>query len=134
MHELSIATEIHRSCRQELARRGGERLLEVRVAIGELSAVEPDLLGFAWEAVTAGGPDAGARLEVDWHPVRQQCADCGDIGERQPGSWLRLCPLCSSPLQLEGGRELDLVSLGFTEKGFAEHGVAESDEPEEMHV
>jgi len=122
MHELSIAMEIHRSGREELVRRGGGRLLEVRVAIGELSAVEPDLLEFAWQAVIAGGPDADARLLVDWHPVRQHCADCGDVAERQPGSWLRLCPICSAPLQLEGGRELDLVSLGFSEHGFAEIG------------
>jgi hydrogenase nickel incorporation protein HypA/HybF len=122
VHELSIAIEIHRACRQELARQGGGRLVEVCVAIGELSAVEPELLAFAWEAVTAGGPDEGARLEVDWHPVRQCCPDCGDVAERQPGSWLRLCPICSSPLRLEGGRELDLVSLGL----------AEHDEPTEV--
>lgn len=113
MHELSIATAIHRSCREELARRGEGRLIAVRVAIGELSAVEPELLSFAWEAVTAGGPDAGARLEVEWHAVRQCCPECGDVAERQPGSWLRLCPRCSEPLRLEGGRELDLVSLDY---------------------
>jgi hydrogenase nickel incorporation protein HypA/HybF len=124
VHELSIATEIHRACRKELMRCGGGRLLEVRVAIGELSAVEPELLAFAWEAVVAGGPDEGARLEIDWHPVRQCCPDCGDVSERQPGSWLRLCPICSSPLRLEGGRELDLVSLG----------VGERDEATEVHA
>jgi len=112
VHEMSIASAIHHSCREELARRGGGRLLEVRVAIGELSAVEPRLLAFAWEAVVSGGIDEGARLEIEWHPVRQCCPDCGEIEEPQLGSWLRLCPICSSPLRLEGGRELDLISLG----------------------
>jgi Zn finger protein HypA/HybF involved in hydrogenase expression len=84
------------------------------VAIGELSAVEPELLSFAWEAVTAEGPDAGARLEIEWHRTHQICVDCGEVAEPQPGSWLRLCPGCSEPLRLEGGDELDLISLGYS--------------------
>jgi len=35
----------------------------VHVDCGELSAVEPDLLVFAWQALVEGGPDEGARLE-----------------------------------------------------------------------
>lgn len=81
--------------------------------MGELSAVEPELLVFAWEALVEGGPDAGARLDVEWHPARQRCPDCGDVVERQPGSWLRLCPVCESPLLLDGGRDLDILSLAF---------------------
>ncbi|MCP4039749.1 MAG: hydrogenase maturation nickel metallochaperone HypA [bacterium] len=113
MHELSIASEIYRSCREEISRKGGGRLLDVRVAVGELSAVEPELLGFAWEAVTSAGPDAGAKLDVEWHPVRQSCPQCGQVDEPQPGSWLRRCPQCSDALRLEGGRELDLLTFGF---------------------
>jgi len=83
------------------------------VAVGELAAVEPELLAFAWEAVTADGPDAGARLDIEWHPARQCCPSCGDVVERQPGSWLRLCPDCESPLQLDGGHDLDILSFAF---------------------
>ena len=81
--------------------------------MGELSAVEPELLRFAWEAVVSGGPDEGSRLAIEWHPARQCCPDCGDVVERQPGSWLRLCPDCEGPLRLEGGRDLDILSLAF---------------------
>jgi hydrogenase nickel incorporation protein HypA/HybF len=85
----------------------------VRIAVGELSGVEPDLLAFAWEAVVAEGIDRAARLEIEWHPARQQCTDCGVISERQTGSWLRLCPICQAPLCLDGGRELDILSIAF---------------------
>jgi hydrogenase nickel incorporation protein HypA/HybF len=105
--------ELYRVCRSELQARGGARLDEVRVAVGEFSAVEPELLRFAWEAVTCEGPDAGARLDIEWHPTRQRCPECGDVVERQPGSWLRLCPDCEGPLHLEGGHELDILSLAF---------------------
>jgi hydrogenase nickel incorporation protein HypA/HybF len=114
MHELSLVTEVHRACRARVDAQGGGRLEHVTIAVGELSAVEPDLLAFAWEAVTAGGPDAGAVLEVEWRPARQTCADCGEIAERAPGSWLRLCPRCQQPLYIEGGDELDILRFSFT--------------------
>jgi len=113
VHEMSIACELYRLCREELVTRNGSRICEVHVAVGELAGVEPDLLQFAWQALVAEGSDMGAKLEISWHPVTQRCLECGEVAERQPGSWLRLCPTCSEPLELEGGRELDLVSLAF---------------------
>jgi hydrogenase nickel incorporation protein HypA/HybF len=114
MHELSIATEIHRACRTRIEAQGRGRLEKVRLAVGELSAVEPDLLAYAWEAVVAEGPDAGAVLDVEWRAARQVCESCGDVPERAAGSWLRLCPRCEAPLRVEGGDELDLLSFSFT--------------------
>jgi hydrogenase nickel incorporation protein HypA/HybF len=114
MHELGIATEIYRTCREAMDARGGGRLERVAVAIGELAGVEPELIAYAWEAVVQGGPDAGSRLEVDWRPARQECSSCGEVAERAPGSWLRLCPRCSRPLRVEGGCELDVLQVAFT--------------------
>jgi hydrogenase nickel incorporation protein HypA/HybF len=114
MHELSLATEIYRTCRASVDARGSGRLDSVRVAVGELAAVEPELLAYAWEAVVAGGPDAGAELEVEWHPARQICATCGEVAEREPGRWLRLCLTCGQPVRVEGGDELDVIQLSYT--------------------
>ena len=112
MHELGIAVEIHRIGRRAMASCEGQ-LEAVRVAVGELNAVDPDLLRFAWEAVVKDGPDAAARLEVEWHPARQSCVECGQIEQRVEGSWLRLCPDCGMPLQVEGGRELDVTKVSW---------------------
>ncbi len=114
MHELNLATEIYRTCRASIEARGSGRLDSVRVAIGELAAVEPELLTYAWEAVVSGGADAGASLEVEWHPARQVCATCGEVADREPGRWLQLCPACGQPVRLEGGDELDVVQLSYT--------------------
>ena len=114
MHELSLATEIYRTCRASVEARGSGRLDSVRVAIGELAAVEPELLVYAWEAVVAGGPDDGAKLEVEWHPARLVCATCGEVAEREPGRWLRLCPTCAQSVHAEGGDELDVIQLSYT--------------------
>lgn len=111
---MGVALEIHRACRARMEAHGPTRLDRVRVAIGELSAVEPDILRYAWEAVVSDGPDSGAELEIEWRPARQVCDDCGEIEERVEGTWLRLCPHCELPLRVEGGRELDLLQFAFT--------------------
>jgi len=117
MHELGLAMDIYRTCRDAVAGHGPGRIEWVKVAIGELAAVEPDLLVFAWQAVTQDGPDAGARLEVEWRPARQSCPTCGLVPARSPGAWLRLCHSCGQVLAVEGGDELDVLSVGFLADG-----------------
>ena len=113
MHEMGIAMSIYDSCRAAVAKHGGGRMEEVQVAVGELSALEPELLRFAWEAVVENGPHAGCRLAIDWRPAHQLCPACGAEKPRAAGSWLRLCPDCGGPLQLEGGDDLDILHVSF---------------------
>ncbi len=117
MHELSIAHEIYRTSRAAVAAHGTGRLERVKVAVGELTAIEPDLLTFAWEALTGGGPDAGSVLEVEWHPARQLCAACKAEKPRARGTWLRVCPDCGEALQVSGGEELDVLQVTFLPDG-----------------
>jgi hydrogenase nickel incorporation protein HypA/HybF len=121
VHELSLAQDTLRVCEQRLRHRPG-RIERVRLAVGELSAVEPDLLRYAWDAVTDGGPHAGAVLEVDWRPARQRCGACGSIPERPAGSWLRQCPDCGQPLLVDGGRELEVLELRYRPRAAAQAG------------
>jgi hydrogenase nickel incorporation protein HypA/HybF len=115
MHETALAAEILKIARASAAANGGGRLTAVSIVVGELSAVEPSLIAFAWEAVTSGTDDAGSTLEVEFRPARQTCRVCGDVPERAAGSWLRLCPRCQEPLRVEGGDELDVARVTFEE-------------------
>lgn len=110
MHELSVALAIHRACRQAPELHGG-RLKAVRIALGELAGVDPTLLQHAWPAAIAGGPDDSAKLVIDWYPAQQVCPACGVIPERQPGSWLRICPKCESPLKVDDAGHMDIVQM-----------------------
>ncbi|MCK5378961.1 MAG: hydrogenase maturation nickel metallochaperone HypA, partial [Acidobacteria bacterium] len=103
-----------RQCREAVADYGPGRLDTVHLAIGELSAVEPELMSYAWEAVTVDTPDAESSLKVRWCPAIQRCSTCGVIEGRVEGSWLRLCPNCSMALEVTGGDELDIESIQFT--------------------
>ena len=110
---MGIALEVYRTCRETVDAHGGGRLQQARLAVGELSAVEPELLAYAWEAVVEGGPDAGAKLIIEWCPADQRCAACGEAKARASGSWMRLCPDCGMPLEVTGGNELDVMDLSF---------------------
>jgi hydrogenase nickel insertion protein HypA len=117
---MGIALEVYRTCRETVAAHGGGRLDRVRLAIGELSAVEPDLLRYAWEAVVEDTADQGAELEIEWFRAVQHCSFCDRDQERAQGSWLRVCPDCGMPLQVEGGDELDVLDLSFEADGTGE--------------
>jgi hydrogenase nickel incorporation protein HypA/HybF len=115
VHEMGLAAEIYRIARGAADDRGGGPLESVTVVIGDLAAVEPDLLEFAWRATVEGTADAEARLSVDWRTARQICSRCGEIRERVSGSWLRLCPHCQEPLAVSGGDELDVRTIAFSD-------------------
>lgn len=117
MHEMGVAAEIHRIAREAVAGRGAGRIARVRLAVGDLAAVEPELLAFAWSALVAGTPEEGAVLDVDWRPAVQTCGACGDVPGRAPGSWLRLCPRCGGVLRVTGGDDLDVLQVVFEEDG-----------------
>jgi hydrogenase nickel incorporation protein HypA/HybF len=110
---MGIAIEVHRQSREAVREHGAGRIDRVLLAVGELSAVEPDLMAYAWEAVVAGGPDEGSVLEVRWCPAEQHCATCGEAKTRSEGSWLRICPDCGMPLTVTGGDELDIERVIF---------------------
>jgi len=111
---MSLALEVYRVCRETADAHGGGRLERALLAVGELSAVEPDLIRFAWEAVLADTDDVGASLEIDWRRAHQHCPWCQEPKERIEGGWLRLCPDCGRPLDVSGGDELDILELSFT--------------------
>ena len=94
MHEMGIAIEVYRTCRETVDAHGGGRLQQARLAVGEL-------------------PDAGAELVIEWHPADQRCSNCGEAKNRASGTWMRLCPDCGMPLEVAGGNELDIIDLSF---------------------
>ena len=120
MHEYGIAVEMVRICQETLAEQdstdGVEQKLEsVRVLVGELSAIEPDLLIFAWEGATTDTELAGSRLEITWSPAKQVCDRCGREVIRETSQWHPNCAECGSVLRVEGGDELDILDLTIEE-------------------
>jgi hydrogenase nickel incorporation protein HypA/HybF len=113
---MGVAAEVRRIARESVTDRGPGRITCVRLAVGDLAAIEPELLKYAWDALVQGTPEEGATLEVDWRPAKQTCRVCGDLPGRAPGTWLRLCPRCDGLLRVTGGDDLDVLQVVFEEE------------------
>lgn len=114
MHELSLVEGILAIVREELAKHGLRRLIRVRVKHGVLTAVVPEALETAFEALTAGTDLAGAVLETELVPLSVRCRACGqEFAPSGEERFLMPCPACGTELghTILTGRELFIDHL-----------------------
>lgn len=106
MHELGIAMEIATLAAE---RAGGARLRRVVVELGRLTAVLPDALALAWEALAEGPELAGCVLELIAVPGRGRCRACG--AEQALDVPFGRCACGAADLEIVAGEELRLRRL-----------------------
>lgn len=110
MHELSIATAILDRVAVEAKRHDGARFIKVGVRIGELSAIDPDALSFAFQALTAQSEWERLALEIEYCPRVQRCRQCHTEFRCAPCE--TECPACgAAETVLVAGEELDIAFL-----------------------
>ena len=108
MHEYSLMTALMDRVEEEAAARSALAVHRVRVRIGELSGVEPDLLDAAFAIVRDGTICARATLEIERVAARWECSRCRrplDPGERLN------CAACGAPAALAAGDEILLGQI-----------------------
>jgi hydrogenase nickel incorporation protein HypA/HybF len=108
MHEMSIVQALLDRVEAEAGKHAACTVAVVRVAIGALSGVEPELVRSAYELARQGTRCADADLvirsvEADW--ACPKCAQPVAAGER-----LR-CPRCGGAARLAAGGEIVLERL-----------------------
>lgn len=109
MHEYSIIQSLASRVEDEVRARGALSVHRVRVALGELSGVDPELLASAWEIFrTATATCGGASLEIRPVAARWACPGCGR--PIASGEILR-CPDCHRPARLDAGDEILLEQI-----------------------
>lgn len=110
MHELGIASAILDTVNAEMQDRGGARPQRVGLRIGELAAVDPEALRFAFEVLTQDSDYSGLALDFEICPLRHRCRDCDHAFDVK--DYVFVCPRCGS-LHTEciGGDELELAYL-----------------------
>jgi hydrogenase nickel incorporation protein HypA/HybF len=109
MHEYSLVEALVRRVEAEAARRRATAVHGVRVSLGELSGVDPELFRTAYETFRAGTGCAAAALELVRVPACWACPRCG--APVPPGAPLR-CDGCGVPARLaEGADALLLESI-----------------------
>lgn len=110
MHELSVCQGMLRQVMDIARQKQARAVTRIRVSIGPLSGVEPQLLAQAFPIASAGTPAAGATLELESLPVRVRCDQCGAESEARPNRLL--CGACGDyHTRLLSGDELLLLSV-----------------------
>lgn len=110
MHERSLVRALVRQVEQLAAEYAVSRVRSVRVRVGELSGVEPELLTSAYGEQTAGTSLQGSTLVLECVPLHAKCDNCGQLFRIERFDFR--CRQCGSPkLSLRGGEELLLESV-----------------------
>jgi len=127
MHEWAISESILNSAIDSARAQGILKLTKIRIGVGELAQLEPDILRFALEKIKAGTLAGTAILEIETVPARFSCRSCenewgfadvkaklfSDVGKEDPlhyvpdfiYSFMR-CPRCDSPdFNITSGRD-----------------------------
>jgi hydrogenase nickel incorporation protein HypA/HybF len=101
MHEAAITEAMLDQVRTFMPDRG--RLASVRVEIGALEHIQPEVMATVWEALTRETELRGATLDFEHVPLRVACGACGHEFEPEDPAIL-LCPACGvvRPKVLEG--------------------------------
>ncbi|NWG40193.1 MAG: hydrogenase maturation nickel metallochaperone HypA [Hydrogenophilaceae bacterium] len=110
MHELSIAQALIEQVEAIACDRHAEYATKIRVKIGPLSGVVPELLASAFPLAAAGTIAEQAKLQWVAAPIRVRCQACG--AETDATVNRLLCAACGDwHTQVISGDELILESV-----------------------
>ena len=97
MHEYSLVEALVRRVEEEARRRGALAVHALKVSVGELAGVDPELFRTAYETFRAGTGCERAALEIVTCRAAWTCPSCGKAFAR--GDVLR-CAACDRPARL----------------------------------
>ncbi|MCR4395283.1 MAG: hydrogenase maturation nickel metallochaperone HypA [Candidatus Saccharicenans sp.] len=115
MHELSIVADLFTIIEEKAQQAKATRVTRVKVLIGELSGVVPELFRSAFHSYKKGTIADKARLEMKITKIKFKCHSCGkEIKAKDISSpdFSYACPFCGSKdVELVSGRDLYLEKL-----------------------
>ncbi|MGQ9800401.1 MAG: hydrogenase maturation nickel metallochaperone HypA [Candidatus Saccharicenans sp.] len=115
MHEMSIVADLFTIIEEQAKKAGATKVTGVRVLIGELSGVVPELFRSAFNSYKKGTIADKARLELKITRIKFKCHNCGKkitAKNIKDESFAYVCPSCGSKeMELISGRDLYLEKL-----------------------
>ena len=97
MHEYSLVESLVRRVEEEARRRSATRVHSLKVSVGEMAGVDPELFRTAFETFRQGTFCEETALEIIAHPAEWACPSCGATIAR--GERLQ-CARCDVPARL----------------------------------
>ena len=110
MHELSIVEGILEAVIPEVEKYDVNRVLSIKLKIGELSGVVPDCINYYFDIASKGTIAEGAKIVIERIPIRIECRDCGYDGTISLGR--HKCPKCDGTnFRIVSGKEYFVDSV-----------------------
>ena len=110
MHELAVAQALVEQVESVIRQHGAASASLIRVRIGPLAGVVPELLGSAFPLAAAGSRMERAELEFAHAPIQVRCQTCG--AETEAAMNRLVCGTCGDwHTQIISGDELLLESV-----------------------
>jgi hydrogenase nickel incorporation protein HypA/HybF len=110
MHELSVTQGIMQIVEAEAKKNNVNRVLSIKLMVGQLSGVMPQLIQDYFELVAEGTVVQGAKLIIERVPASIECSECGEIS---PIDRMKLrCPKCDGiEVKIVTGKEFYIDSM-----------------------
>lgn len=110
MHELAVAQALVEQVDAVIGQHQASSATSIRVRIGPLAGVVPELLATAFPLAAAGSRMERAQLEFAHAPIRVRCQTCG--AETEAAMNRLICGVCGDwHTQIVSGDELLLESV-----------------------
>jgi hydrogenase nickel incorporation protein HypA/HybF len=115
MHELSMVESLVEELLKLQEENEWDRIDTVRLRVGAMRQVIPEIMDFAFDISIKDTPLEGARLFIDEVPLKKKCKACGNAWIEGDEA-LFLCEKCgSADVELIEGMELGIESLEVEE-------------------
>jgi hydrogenase nickel incorporation protein HypA/HybF len=110
VHEFAVCQGLMGQVEEIAQREQAERVTRIKLQIGPLSGVEPQLLATPSRSRRPAALPSSAALEIDSQPVRVRCLSCGAESDATPNKLV--CRQCGDfRTQLISGDEMLLLSV-----------------------
>jgi hydrogenase nickel incorporation protein HypA/HybF len=124
MHELSIASSVVESVLEFAAKNQINKVLEVKLVIGELMAVQWEQLRFCYAAITRETAMENSSLEIEQVEATVKCSYC--LFRGRPKYWEEAwsfgpiatleCPECGKATEAVQGKECAIKTIKYVRR------------------
>ena len=110
MHELSVVASLFEILEEKVREQKGKRITLVKLQIGALSGIVPELLETAFDIYKKDTIAAEAELKISLVPLKVRCEDCQKVMIKD--DFVFICDNCSSTnIKTLEGTELILEKM-----------------------
>jgi hydrogenase nickel incorporation protein HypA/HybF len=115
MHELGIINNLFTIIEKVAEENKLVRINNVKLKLGRLQQIVPEMFTFAFETVAKGTKAEGATLDVEYVPIKMRCKTCNN--EFIVEEHVYICPECAqTSLTMLEGMEIILESVEGEQK------------------